>query len=619
MKTLLFDTETNGLLDQTTKMHCLVIKDVSGGEIMRFNDQALAVLRVPANGSIEDGLRLLLSADAIVAHNAISFDLPVIKKLYPWWNFTGEVIDTLVLSRLIWTNLKDRDFAFQRKNRMYPAYLIGTHKLEAWGWRLGEHKGEYTLGWEAWNVEMEDYCAQDVVVLGKLFATIQSKNYSAEAMTLEHDCAYILHEQVMRGVAVNERDLMSLISTLQGRRAELEGELRGAYEPWYVRDGGREFIPKRDNAKSGYTEGAPLCKVKQVVFNPSSRDHIASRLMRIHGWEPTEFTETGKPKVDEEILGEMNFPQAAKFTEYLTVDKRLGQMAEGKEAWIKHIRNGRIHGGITGNGAVTGRATHHHPNIAQTPKVGSLYGEESRACFIPGIGYVLVGADLAGLELRCLAHFMARYDGGAYAKIVVEGSAANGTDVHSVNCRALGFDPKELYVVSGKQVKGRDIAKTFIYAWMYGAGDEKIGRIVGKGRAEGKRLKALFLSNLPALGALIKAVKERAKSGSLRGLDGRILHIRHQHASLNTLLQSAGALIAKKAMVLAHQKFRLMSIPVHQVLWIHDEFQFEAPPELAEITGNILVESMQLAGAHFNFRAPITGEAKSGKNWAKTH
>jgi len=619
MQTLLFDTETNGLLDQVTKIHCLVIQDADSGATMRFNDQAQAVLRVPVQGTIEVGLRLLLSAKTIIAHNAIGFDVPMIKKLHQWWDFKGEVIDTLVLSRLIWTNLKDRDFSFLKKNRLFPSYLIGTHKLEAWGWRLGEHKGDYKAGWAAWSPEMEDYCAQDVVVLAKLWKLIVDKNYSAEAMALEHDVAYILHEQVVHGVAVNEPALYDLIATLQGRRAELEGELRGAFEPWYVRDGGRDFIPKRDNAKSGYTGGAPLCKVKQVVFNPSSRDHIASRLIRIHGWEPTEFTDTGKPKVDEEILGSMDFPLAPKFTEYLTVDKRLGQMAEGKEAWVRHIKNGRIHGGITGNGAVTGRCTHHHPNLAQVPKVTSLYGTESRSVFVPGAGYVLVGADLSGLELRCLAHFMARYDGGAYAKIVVEGSSKDGTDVHSVNCRALGFDPKELYVIGGKQISGRDIAKTFIYAWAYGAGDLKIGSIVGKGKAEGKRLKALFLQNLPALASLLKAVKEAAKSGVLRGLDGRLLHVRHQHASLNTLLQSAGALISKKAIVIADREFKARGLDVHQVLYIHDEAQVEARLEDAELAGSILVSAMQAAGEYFKFRVPITGEHKAGQSWAATH
>jgi DNA polymerase I-like protein with 3'-5' exonuclease and polymerase domains len=232
---------------------------------------------------------------------------------------------------------------------------------------------------------------------------------------------------------------------------------------------------------------------------------------------------------------------------------------------------------------------------------------------------VLVGVDLSGLELRCLGHFMARYDGGAYAKIVVEGSAKDWTDVHSVNCRALGFDPKEIYIVGGKQVKGRDIAKTFIYAWMYGAGDEKIGSIVGKGRAEGKRLKALFLSNLPALDALIKAVKDAARRGYLRGLDGRILHVRHQHAALNTLLQSAGALIAKKAMVLYPAMLTAHNLEAHQVLWIHDEFQVESKPEHAEQVGEVIVQAMQQAGAHFKFRVPITGDYHSGSSWAATH
>jgi DNA polymerase I-like protein with 3'-5' exonuclease and polymerase domains len=307
--------------------------------------------------------------------------------------------------------------------------------------------------------------------------------------------------------------------------------------------------------------------------------------------------------VDEQVLGALkSWPEAQLLTEYLLVQKRLGMLAEGDNAWMRMTRQGRIHGQIITNGAVTGRATHRNPNIAQVPAVGALYGKDCRSLFTASKHKVLVGVDVSGLELRMLAHFMAKYDDGAYGKEVVEG------DVHTVNMNAAGLE-------------SRNDSKRFIYAFLYGAGDAKIGQVVGKGPKHGKRLKQRFLERTPALARLISAVQHAAGRGYLVGLDGRRLTVRSVHSSLNLLLQSAGALICKQWMVEVDQMITEMqwTDKVQQVAWVHDECQFDCDPDIAEEFGKKVVECITKAGVFFEIKIPLSGEYKIGNNWAETH
>jgi DNA polymerase I-like protein with 3'-5' exonuclease and polymerase domains len=300
----------------------------------------------------------------------------------------------------------------------------------------------------------------------------------------------------------------------------------------------------------------------------------------------------------------MPYPEAKPLCEYLMIQKRLGQLAEGKEAWVKLEKNGRIHGRVNTNGAVTGRCTHSNPNMAQVPAVRAPYGKECRELFKVAPGYKMVGADASGLELRCLAHFMGKWDNGAYAKELLEG------DIHTANQKAAGLET-------------RDQAKTFIYAFLYGAGDGKIGTIVGKGQEEGARLRANFLKKTPALKYLKEAVEVASKRGYLLGLDGRKLWIRSEHAALNTLLQSAGALVMKQACVFLDTTISLAGWEWGKdysfVLNVHDEWQIEVREPLAKWIGETAVEAIREAGKHFNFRCPLDGEYKIGNNWCETH
>lgn len=604
---LLFDCETNGLLDELNVIHCIAALNPETGEKFRGNDHGAAF-------TVEQILRMLMDADCIAGHNIIGFDIPAIQKVYPWFKPKGLIRDTLIMSRLIFTDLVDRDFKFAKKTPTFGKNLIGSHALEAWGMRLGEWKGDYAKEmkaqgrdpWASWNQEMDDYCLQDVVVTWKLWEKLVSKGFGEESIQLEHDVAPIIERQTRYGFLFDVEKARKLEHVLVLRRTELADKLREAFQPWQMKDGPM-FVPKRDNKAKGYIKGVPIQKYKTVVFNPGSRSHIANRLQTLHGWKPTQFTDKGQPKVDETTLEDLKYPEVPLLLEYLMVEKRLGQLSEGKQAWFRSIKKstGRIHGRVTQNGAVTGRMTHSNPNMAQVPSCGAPYGTECRELFHVPKGKKQVGADASGLELRNLAHFMARWDDGEYARVILEG------DIHTVNQEAAGLPT-------------RNNAKTFIYAFLYGAGDAKIGSIVGKGRKAGADLKAKFLKGLPALDKLLAGVKgAAAKRGYLLGLDGRKLHVRSDHAALNTLLQSAGAVVMKKALVILDRRLQEMGyVPGKNyefVANVHDEFQIECEEDIAEIVGKTATESIRAAGDHFGFRCPLDGEYKVGNNWAECH
>jgi DNA polymerase I len=614
MRAAIFDLETDGLLDKVTKVHCLVIKDLQTGSVRRLRDHDI----------VGDDLDALAEQyDILIAHNGIKFDSPVLNKLYgtsfPW----HKLRDTMVMARVLWPEIAGKDLERIEKGADFPRNLIGSHSLKAWGLRLGCFKGDYDGGWEQWSQEMEDYCVQDVEVTHKLWDLIQSKKLDPRCELLETQVAHIVARQERRGFYFDVIQAQKLYNTLIAKREELTHKLAQVFGTLYLPDG-KPLLPKRDNKSSGYTAGAEVQKVKQTLFNPGSRAHIARWLKVRRGWVAKEFTENGQPKIDEQVIGTLKFPEAPLLAEYLMVEKRIGQLAEGKEAWLKAVADdGAIHGGVNTNGAVTGRMTHSRPNVAQVPSSRKPYGHECRALFKARPGYVLVGADADALELRDLAGYMAHYDKGAYVETVLKGRKEDGTDIHSVNCRALGMDPKQ---VCWNGASGRDVAKTWFYAFIYGAGDLKLGAILtGKKTAKkaGADSRAKFLANLPALGSLVKAVKLAAKRGYLIGLDGRHLEVRSEHAALNTLLQSAGAVQMKKALCLADDTLQGACLePGEDYEWVanvHDELQAEARPQHAEFLGRTVVDSIKAAGEFFNFRCPLDGQYAIGDSWASTH
>ena len=573
MSRYIFDLETNGLLDEVSTIHCIVAANLTTRKLQKFSTEA---------GNIEEGLQLLADAEELIGHNIMGYDLMVIKKLYPTWHTSAKLTDTLIQCRLIWGNIGEVDAT----NQTLPPKLRGRHSLEAHGYRLKCLKGDYgvTSDWSTYSKEMLQYCVQDVLVNVKLYDKIISKDYSQDAMDLEHDIHRICLEQEHFGFPFNEDKAVALYAKLSARRDELKQIMIHTFEPNVI---------------------VLKTKTKTLPFNPTSRQQIADRLQR-RGWKPKAFTESGQVIVNETTLKEIEdiIPEASLLLEYLMLVKRVGQLAEGKNGWLKLSKNGRIHYSTNTLGAVTGRATASRPNVQQVPSERAEYGKECRELFYAPKGWELMGSDQSGIELRALAHYMSEWDAGAYGKVILDG------DIHTANQEAAGLE-------------SRSQAKSFIYSWLYGAGSAKIGSIVGKGAKEGTRLKEQFLKGLPALKNLQDMVQAQAKKGNVLGLDKRVIPVRHQHASLNTLLQSCGAILAKRWVVIFHQLCKEQGfthgVEFQQCAWVHDEIQILVKHGTGDVFGKLAQKAMRQTGTYYNFGIRLDAEYNIGRSWADTH
>lgn len=678
MSTATFDIETDGLLHEMTEIKCLNLIDHETGERTRYTDYpfyldartgAPTMIQTPRKGDIAAGLEKLQTYDRVAGQNIEGFDLPALRKLRGF-HFKGKRFDTLTVSRLLFPDLKDRDLTSIRKGKLrdFPPHLIGTHKLESWGLRLGgekkgdfkpSHYGDWTWNNYPFSKECDDYCMQDVATNVGLVEHLERRcgdlGMTDAALDLEHDVARIISMQQDYGWAFDVQAAEALTVDLMKAKLDLESQLIAIFGDFYQRDGVRNHVTKKSRKvfeendhgsvtrtvkKDGvkvtqrgwfveYVTGVEHAKVKLVQFSPGSRHHIADRLTALYGWEPTEFTPEGSVKVDETILGALTYPEAPLLAQYFGITKMLGQVSEGKGAYLKCVKkDGRIHGSVNPCGAVTGRMTHSSPNVANADK-----DKRVRSLFKASPNMKLVGTDADSLELRCLAHFLARYDGGEYIQVVLSGNKADGTDMHTRNKNSMGL-------------ANREPAKTVFYAWLYGAGDFKIGSIIYSedwddakrarfnaafqgekrrtriARIGGKARKAL-VAGINGAEALIGAVQAAAERGYLKGLDGRRIQCRSKHSALNTLLQSAGALVMKKALVIADAEYRDAGL-VHGVDYgwcgnIHDEVQIETKEQHAEFIGTVAAESIRVAGEHFNFRCPLAGQYAIGNTWAETH
>ncbi len=602
---LIFDIETNGLYEDTTTIHSLVIYDTDSNKVYSCANQEGYL-------PLTQGINMLQEAEEIVGHNIIKFDIPVIQKLYPNFEPKGKIYDTLLVSKLIYPDIAVLDDINVRKNKYKASVTLktgkkkvirGSYALFAWGYRLQEYKGEYFAEedcWVKWTADMQRYCEQDVLVTKKLYDCLQKHTISEETLKLENQFAKIIFLQEQRGVYFDKAKAIELAASLTKSKLELEERIRHSF-PNEIKE--EVFIPKVNNAKRGYVKGKPVIKKTVVEFNPASRQMIANGLIKKYGWKPTKLSPTGLPVIDEEILEGLNFEEAPLLKEYFLVTKTLGQLVEGKNAWLKLVaEDGAIHGKIDTIGAVTGRCTHNSPNLAQVPAVGGFMGKECRGLFIAREGYKLVGCDASGLELRCLAHYM---NDEEYTNEILNG------DIHTKNQKTAGL-------------KTRNEAKRFIYAFNYGGGDELIGSIVGGTAVDGNKIRKKFLKGLPKLKLLIDNVKAKIKAkGYLKGIDKRTLKVREQYKGLNVLLQSAGAIVMKKALCILVDDIKAKGWKLNQdvafVLNVHDEYQAEVKEELVEEYKIMAVEAIRKAGEYFNFRCPLDGEAKVGNSWYETH
>lgn len=703
---LISDIETNGLLETVTRFHCATIQDYFTGQYVRYDESTFKqyIEALEAEAAKPDGL--------IVGHNFIKYDIPALDKLKRLYfgkrlNIPRKkVLDTLVLVRLVYSNIRDRDAGLLRSG-ILPGKMFGSHALEAWGYRLGEMKGEYKhdfmkmlddqglpytpgLEWAECSQAMEDYCEQDVRVTSKLLRKILDDGHyfvqgeGIEAVRMEHAAAWTLAQMERNGFPFDMDGAERLFSELAGRRQDMLVELIETFGSWWIAKGGTEQFkhpvtgvalekyPRVKYPKVGdvFTkagkldkretmQGAPYTPIEQVTFNPGSRQHII-KVLQDAGWVPLEFTDNGSPIVNDETLQYIKVTDDRKMhcigliRDYLMIQKRIGMLAEGDNAWMKMVKeDGAIHGNINPNGAGTGRATHSYPNMGQVPSSSSTYGPQCRELFgaihakkRKGWEKVRqVGTDAAGLELRCLGHYGAPFDEGKYAETVLNG------DIHWVNGRAAGIVKFEIRDKHNEEHEAqRGVAKTFIYAFLYGAGDELVGAFVGGGKKEGKALKKAFMENTPAISGLQGAIADQLiteqkwnqatkrfdikwKRRWLKGLDGRKIHVRSPHSALNFLLQSAGAIVCKKWVVEVERVLMEEHGLYHGwyddegnpgdfcfMAWVHDELQIAArTPEIAEIVAKVSQDAIRSVGESFNFRCQLDTDFKIGDTWRDCH
>ena len=572
---IIFDIEADGL--NPNNVWCIVAKELNGTSHTFDNTQ------------IEEGIKFLQEADTLIGHNIIGYDIPVLEKLYDA-KFNCKIEDTLVMSRL---------FNPVREN---------GHSLKAWGWRVGCLKQEQPEDFDSYTPEMLEYCIQDVKLNEAVYNYLinEGKIFSKECIDLEHRVAKIMKEQEKTGFFFNTQQAMELLAELKAKQLAVEDEVHNTFKPKLVDDKLVTPYVRKDGelSKRGLTDEEyrnciktqnvePFMRLKLVDFNLGSRKQIGEYLIDF-GWVPKKFTPTGQPIVDEGTLKKIEHIREAKLiADFLLYQKRIAQVT----SWIDELKDDRVHGSVIPNGTITGRMTHRNPNMAQVPNAGSPYGKECRSCWTIPDGYKLVGIDASGLELRMLAHYM---DDSDYIEEVING------DIHTTNQNLAGL-------------KTRDQAKTFIYALVYGAGDAKIGSVAGGGLKKGKELKQTFFKNLPSLRTLKDKVQKASERGFLKGLDGRKIYVRSQHAALNTLLQGGGAIVMKKAMCILQELINLNALDAKFVANIHDEWQIQVKESQAEFVGQLGVEAIEKASQHFNMRCPLTGEYKIGENWYETH
>ncbi len=539
------DIETDKL--DATKIHCIVAQNYYTGQVWEWVQDSCYRFKEWSK-----------QVDQFIMHNGLSFDAPVLNRLLGTNIKPNQVRDTLIESQL------------------YNPIRDGGHSLESWGKRLSYKKLEID-SFNEYSQDMLLYCVRDAELTRKLASQleVEGKNWTDQAYNLERDVRIIVDKQQENGFAFNIMEGQLLLARLQDEMYTMED--------W----ADQNFPPREIQLKT---------KVKEVPFNIASRKQIAERLMEL-GWKPTKFTDKKNIIVNEEVLSKIkNLPEAEMFSRYFLLQKRTGLL----KSWIHECdESERVHGRVLTLRTVTGRMAHHSPNMAQVPAVYSPYGKECRSLWTVSNPetHQLVGTDAAGLELRCLAHYM---NDPKFTDEVLTG------DVHTANQKAAGL-------------KTRDQAKTFIYAFLYGAGPAKIGKIVGGSAGSGQILIKKFLKNMPALRVLRSNIQEASKQKWLKGLDGRHLQIRHEHAALNTLLQGAGAIVCKQWLVEMDKKVRKAGLDAKLVASVHDEYQFEvAKPDIQRFS-QITKDAMYRTQKVLNFKCELDSDYKVGNNWAETH
>lgn len=591
----------------------------------------------------------------LVGHNIARFDIPVMEAL-TGIHFPGRIIDTLLWSR--WAHgpyIVDRTFEvrgmrmkaagvsdFAEQDEIWPTKLCFQHSLESWGYRLMEKKASHHIDdvetfFAKLTPEMVEYCCQDVRLNAALFEWLRV-NEPAEGMPVltldqvgrESRLAWIVAHQERNGIGIDVDACRAALVDLGGKQARTTAEIRERYPGWWAPAAGQPLSKSEDfkvlPSDAKFTAPArhqnrrpgtklnphtwpiqiigPYTKVAWVETNPNSPAHVG-KLLQAEGWAPApdQHTEKGAVSVAADILREVHTPTAPLFAAFAAEQMKVQQLNQ----WAELERAGIIRGSVDVVGARTTRMTHREPNSANIDRTLRYLFRPTRP------GWVQVGADAAGLELRMLGHRLEPFDKGALIHEVIQG------DVHSVWQEITGMP-------------SRDGQKTFTYALFYGAGPDKLGRIyVAACLEEGvepgpfpvewaQEAKARLLEGVVGLQPLLDQLQRRFRRGWLRGLDGRPIPMMSEHARLNDLLQSDGAVVMKRALEILWEEHGCS----HGHAWammanVHDEWQVEAMPTFAETIGQAMVDAIVAAGEVLGVRCPLDGAYKIGNTWAETH
>ncbi|MFZ3194102.1 MAG: DNA polymerase [Moraxellaceae bacterium] len=679
MEVALWDTETNGLLEPqegktvATKMHCFGMElggkwwscsdapefqAVSGGMTLDVTLPSGQVLKDVYHCTIQEGLRALEGADLRVAHNGQSYDERVTRKLFPWWKPRGNQIDTLIMSRTLYPDIYKQG----PNTHKVPGMLKSRHSVEAWGYRLGEkkNKGFDPGDWQTWSWDMQTYMLQDIVSLKVIWTWLMAQKPSMDALRREHDFAAIINRQVSWGFTVDYAKLLKLSSDVETVKAKLEVELVETFGEWWeggsptrVKTTRRVKVPGHPDvtmARYGstgkrlpkdyvgpplctYEEGAVYTPIKRVEFSPGSRDHVSKILEQRYGWKPTRFTKTGKPQVDDEVLRALNYPEAPLLADYFAAVKVGGFVSAGKNAWLKLVQEEgtewRMHGQVITIGTYTFRCSHFLPNMGQIPTRDPTWGHRCRELFITRKGFGLAGADGSGMQLRLLAHHLAKYDGGIFAKVVSE------ADPHAYMRDTVGTD------LMGEGDEGRAKGKTLNYALVFGGGDRKLGSIIAPhaSEAEQKRLGRLVKERLAerfgALDMLKADLKTRVEArGNIVGLDGRKAPCAKAHTALSTLLQMGEKIVMSEALIIFDRWMQdagyTPGVDDCGRAWpdaadyeftanVHDEFQADVREHALEDYQRLALLCVAEAGRRLGVNCPLKSDVKVGASWKDTH
>jgi DNA polymerase I len=594
------DIEADNLLLDVTTIWCIVLKDIDTGKVHQFTPDNLS-----------DSIELIESAELLIAHNGIMYDLPVLNKLLNIKYDVTKVFDTLLVSRILHP---DRD---------------GGHSLDAWGKRVGCKKGDFK-DFSKFSQEMLEYCIQDVEVTHKIFNILQEPSREIwDAILIENEFAYNINHQIQNGFTLDLPKVNNLQKEYQEEYEALYNTLQSMLpkvkdKTLYNKCIEKGLLLSEDEFKFSYiTEKTRVIKEKEFKLshpNPGSRQQIISYLKDTHRWVPQDFTEKDTPKVDETILNSLPYPEAKMFGRMFRLQKLMGMIENPNGGWKKYLRPDnknpgyyRVHGDMITVGTSTSRCSHSKPNLGQVDKKD----KRMREVWIPRKGWKLVGCDASGLELRILGHYLYTYDKGRFA---FKASASKEVaDLHADNQKAAGL-------------LKRDSAKTLIYAMIYGAGDKKLGTVVSEDRGLGKlddnslltygrEAREGLITELVGYDKLVTGVSEAFRTrGFLRAIDGRPLHPRSDYSALNLLIQSAGAIVMKVAlnMFIKENPYKL-GVDYALCANVHDEFQVECRPGIAEKIGKHAQESIKKAGQVLKFKVTLDGEYAIGDNWGDTH